>query len=74
MFKSLKNLFDEDIRRIKSYNPIVRKINDFESEISKLDDNELSQKTIYFKELLKTGKTLDDILPEAFAVVRDAIR
>lgn len=74
MFKSLKNLFNEDIRRIKSYNPIIRKINDFESEISKLDDNELSQKTIYFKELLKTGKTLDDILPEAFAVVREAIR
>ncbi|MDD2224551.1 MAG: preprotein translocase subunit SecA [Candidatus Shapirobacteria bacterium] len=74
MFKSLKNLFDEDIRRIKSYQPIIRKINDFESEISKLNDNELSQKTIYFKELLKTGKTLDDILPEAFAVIREAIR
>ena len=73
MFKSLKNLFNEDIRRIKSYNPIVQKINDFESEISKLDDKELSQKTIYFKELLKTGKNLDDILPEAFAVVREAI-
>ena len=73
MFKSFKNLFDEDIRRIKSYQPIIRRINDFESEISKLDDNELSQKTIYFKELLKTGKTLDDILPEAFAVVREAI-
>ncbi|MFA6185030.1 MAG: preprotein translocase subunit SecA [Candidatus Shapirobacteria bacterium] len=73
MFKSLKNLFDEDIRRIKSYNPIIRKINDFESEISKLSDKELSQKTIYFKELLKTGKTLDDILPEAFAVVRETI-
>lgn len=74
MFKSLKNLFDEDVRRIKSYQPIIKKINDFESEISKLNDQELSQKTIYFKELLKTGKTLDDILPEAFAVIREAIR
>ncbi len=73
MFNSLKNLFDEDIRRIKSYRPIIQKINDFESQISKLDDNQLSQKTIYFKELLKNGKTLDDILPEAFAVVREAI-
>ncbi len=73
MFNSLKNLFDEDIRRIKSYRPIIQKINDFESQISKLDDNQLSQKTIYFKELLKSGKTLDDILPEAFAVVREAI-
>ena len=74
MFNALKNLFDEDIRRIKSYQPIIKKINDFESEISKLDDKELSQKTIYFKELLKEGKTLDDILPEAFAVCREAIR
>ena len=49
MFKSLKNLFDEDVRRIKSYQPIIKKINDFESEISKLNDQELSQKTIYFK-------------------------
>jgi len=73
MFKSFKNLFDEDIRRIKSYKPIVKKINDFESEISKLNDEELSQKTIYFKELLKEGSSLDDILPEAFAVVREAI-
>jgi len=74
MFKSLKNLFNEDARRIKSYQPIIKKINDFESEISKLNDQELSQKTIYFKELLKTGKTLDDILPEGYAVVREAIR
>jgi len=74
MFKALKNLFDEDIRRIKSYQPIIKKINDFESEISKLNDKELSQKTVYFKELLKEGKTLDDILPEAFAVCREAIR
>jgi len=73
MFKSFKNLFDEDIRRIKSYKPIVKKINDFESEISKLNDEELSQKPIYFKELLKEGSSLDDILPEAFAVVREAI-
>jgi len=73
MFKLLKNLFDEDIRRINSYKPIIQKINDFEPEISKLNDKELAQKTIYFKELLKTGKTLDDILPEAFAVVRETI-
>jgi preprotein translocase subunit SecA len=73
MFKFLKNLFNEDIHRIKLYQPIIQKINDFESEISKLKDNELSSKTIYFKELLKEGKTLDDILPEAFAVVREAI-
>ena len=74
MFKTIKNLFDEDIRRINSYKPIIQKINNLESEISKLDDNQLSQKTVYFKELLKEGKTLDDILPEAFAVMREAIK
>jgi len=74
MFNALKNLFDEDIRRINSYKPIIQKINNFESEISKLTDEQLSQKTIYFKELLKSGKTLDDILPETFAVIREAIR
>jgi preprotein translocase subunit SecA len=73
MFKLLKNLFNEDIRRLNSYKPIIQKINDLEPEISKLKDKELSQKTIYFKELLKEGKTLDDILPEAFAVVREVI-
>ena len=74
MFKLIKNFFDEELRRINSYKPIIQKINDFETEISKLKDNELSQKTVYFKELLKEGKTLDDILPEAFAVVREAIK
>ena len=74
MFKLIKNLFDEELRRINSYKPIIEKINNFEDKISKLKDNELSQKTVYFQELLKEGKTLDDILPEAFAVVREAIK
>ncbi len=74
MFEAFKNLFNEDLRRVNSYKPIIQKINDFESDFSKLKDNELSQKTVYFKELLKEGKTLDDILPEAYAVVREAIR
>ena len=52
--------------------PIVAKINSLEEEISKLSDSELIAKTPYFKEQLKNGKTLDDILPEAFAVVREA--
>ena len=52
--------------------PLVNKINGLEPEISKLSDDELKAKTNYFKDLLKEGKTLDDILPEAFAVVREA--
>lgn len=40
--------------------------------MAKLSDDELKAKTPYFKDLLKNGKTLDDILPEAYAVVREA--
>ena len=52
--------------------PIVDKINGLEEEISKLTDEQLKNKTNEFKEQLEEGKTLDDILPEAFAVVREA--
>ncbi len=61
-------------RQVKRLEPIVEKINIYESEILTLSDEELSAKTVYFKELLKKGKTLDDILPEAFAVVRETAR
>ena len=59
-------------RIIKQYQKIVHLINDYESKISALSDEDLSKKTLEFKELLANGKTLDDILPEAFAVVREA--
>ena len=51
---------------------IVRKINAMEAELEALDDEALKAKTPYFKEKLEQGATLDDILPEAFAVVREA--
>ncbi len=60
---------DKELKKIR---PIVDKINSLEPEIQKLSDEELKAKTPYFKELLANGKTLDDILPEAFAVVREA--
>ena len=59
-------------RELKRIMPIVKEINAYEEEISSLSDTELKAKTPYFRELLKNGKTLDDILPEAFAVVREA--
>ncbi len=59
-------------KEVKRLMPIIDKINSLEPEIEKLTDNELTAKTEYFKEELKSGKTLDDILPEAFAVVREA--
>ncbi len=67
--KIFKSYSEKEVKRIM---PIVDKINGYEEEISKLTDKELTEKTPYFKELLKNGKTLEDILPEAFAVVREA--
>ena len=64
-----KTYSEKEVKRVM---PIVAKINSLEDEISKLSDSELIAKTPYFKEQLKNGKTLDDILPEAFAVVREA--
>ena len=52
--------------------PIVEKINSLEPAIARHSDEELKNKTTEFKELLKNGKSLDEILPEAFAVVREA--
>lgn len=59
-------------KEVKRVMPIVEKINNLEPEMEKLTDKELTNKTTYFKEELDKGKTLDDILPEAFAVVREA--
>jgi len=59
-------------REIKRIMPIVKKVNSLEEIIEKLSDEELKQKTEEFKGRLKKGETLDDILPEAFAVVREA--
>lgn len=64
-----KSYSEKEIKRIK---PLIAKINELEAEISKLNNSELSAKTEYFKKELEKGKTLDDILPEAFAVVREA--
>lgn len=73
MFKFLENLVDDNRRHINSYKPIVAKINGFEVAIKKLSDKELTQKTSEFKDKIKNGTKLDDLLPEAYAVVREAI-
>jgi preprotein translocase subunit SecA len=59
-------------RDIKAIKPIVEKINAFEPSIQKLSDDELKAKTAEFRARLEKGETLDDILPEAFACVREA--
>jgi preprotein translocase subunit SecA len=59
-------------RELKRISPLVDEINGFESAIKKLSDDDLRAKTASFKEKLASGATLDDILSEAFAVVREA--
>ncbi len=61
-------------REISRLQPIVEKVNQFEPVISALRDQELAEKTNEFRFLLSQGKTLDDILPEAFAVVRETAK
>ena len=63
-----------DARRLKKIERIADQVLSYGPEMQSLSDEELQAKTPYFKELLKNGKTLDDILPEAFAVVREADR
>ena len=59
-------------RELKSIAPIVTRINELESQIKSLSNEKLQSKTAEFKERLSRGETLDQILPEAFAVVREA--
>ena len=59
-------------RLLKQYRKIVAKINKLEPEMQALSDEQLAAKTTEFKERLAGGQSLDDILPEAFAVVREA--
>jgi preprotein translocase subunit SecA len=61
-------------RTLKEVQPIVNKINSFEPEIQKLSDAGLAAKTVEFKERFTNGESLDDLLPEAFAVTREAAR
>ena len=59
-------------RELKKIEPLVNKVMSLEGEMEKLSDAELKEKTEEFKNRLKNGETTDDILPEAFAVVREA--
>ncbi len=72
MFKALKNLFDDNAKDIKKYYQKVELINAEEPEISVLSDEALVAKTAEFKDRFAKGESLDDLLPEAFAVVREA--
>ena len=75
MFDWTKKIFgDPNEKELKRLQPIVDKINSHEPDISKLNDEELKNKTPEFRERLNKKEALDDILPEVFAVVREAAK
>jgi len=75
MFELVKKIFGNfNERELKKLQPIIDKINSYEPNISKLNDGELKDKTAEFKERLNKGEALDNILPEAFAVVREVAK
>ena len=61
-------------RELKRIYPIVDKVESYKEQMSTLSDDELKGKTREFKDRLDKGETLDDLLPEAYAVVREAAR
>lgn len=70
----LEKLFGSNEREVDRLQPLVEKINSFETTISALSSDELRNKTEVFKERLSKGETLEDILPEAYAVVRETAK
>ena len=76
MFSSLaKSLFgDSNEREIKKFNPLIEQIAGFEPALEVLDDDALKAKTDEFKTRHQNGESLDDLLPEAFATVREAAK
>ncbi len=70
----LSKLFDSNARTLKKLEECVKRINALEPEISKLSDEDLKRKTSEFKQRLERGESLDDLLIEAFAVVREVAK
>ena len=74
MLGLLKRLFDPTDKELQRLRELVVEINEYEPEISRLSDADLRAKTGEFRQRLENGATLDDLLPEAFAVVREAAK
>ncbi len=68
----LKKLFDHEYKELKKFSILADKVDALDEEYQKLTDEELQAKTEEFRERLDKGETLEDILPEAFATVREA--
>ncbi len=74
MLKWLGGLVDSNEKELKHLQPVVDRINSLEPEFEKLSDAELRAKTDEFKSRLQAGSSLDALLPEAFAAVREAAK
>ena len=75
MWEKVKNILgNENLKTLKSYQKVVSKINALEAETKALDDGDFPLKTTDFQAKLKADKGLDDLIPEAFALVREASR
>jgi len=75
MWEKVKNILgNENLKTLKSYQKVVSKINALEAETKALDDGDFPLKTADFQAKLKADKGLDDLIPEAFALVREASR
>ncbi len=72
MLGFIRSLMDDNAREIKKLQKIVSRVNELESGMASLSDAELKARTAYFKDMLDRGADTGDILPEAFAVVREA--
>ncbi|MBI4137003.1 preprotein translocase subunit SecA [Candidatus Roizmanbacteria bacterium] len=71
MLSFINKFFDTNAREIKKLEPMVSRINAFEADMKKLKDREIAKKTLEFKKRFEDGETLDDLLPEAYALVRE---
>jgi preprotein translocase subunit SecA len=74
MANILTSLFNFDKKRVKELEVIARKVDAYKEQMAAMDDDDLKEKTNEFKERLNKGETLDDLLPEAYAVAREAAK
>ena len=74
MLKWLGKLVDSNEKELRKFHAVVEEINSLEPGFAKLTDAELRAKTDEFKARLKDGASLDELLPEAFAAVREAAK
>ena len=74
MLKFLKNMWDTNQKELNRIAPLVARINELEAEFVRLSDQELKNKTTEFKARVQKGESLDALLPEAFATVREAAK